>query len=209
MKTAWILLGGRLTDTPCLRQTLHDHPADLVLAADGGIHHSALLGVTADIWLGDFDSSSQADLPDTLTQQFPTEKDELDGELAISAARDRGCNNLLLLGALGGRTDHMLALLLIALKMTKQGCSVILHGGDEWALPVVAGAYVVPTYAGQTLSLLALDSMETVCLDGVHWPLCGASLPAGVGLGMSNIALGQEVSLSVGCGSGFLIFQCT
>lgn len=209
MKTAWILLGGRLTDTPCLRQILNDHPADLVLAADGGIRHSALLGVTADLWLGDFDSSSQADFPDISTQQFSVEKDELDAEIAISAARDQGCKNLLLLGALGGRSDHMLALLLIALRLTGQGYFVILHSGDEWALPVSGGSQVIPTEPGQTLSLLALDSMKDVCLGGVRWPLCGASLPAGVGLGMSNIALGQEVSLSVGCGSGFLIFQCT
>ncbi|MCD0177428.1 hypothetical protein IHN32_15915, partial [Deinococcus sp. 14RED07] len=81
---AWILVGGRLVDAPLLR-TLP--PPGVVVAADGGARHAALLGMQGagiqgpglrvDVWVGDFDSSAGV-FVDAPREVHPAAKDETD-----------------------------------------------------------------------------------------------------------------------------------
>ena len=48
-----ILLGGELTRTERLEAQI---AGSRVIAADSGIRHAAKLGVTVELWAGDFDS---------------------------------------------------------------------------------------------------------------------------------------------------------
>ena len=208
LMNAWILLGGRLTANQALERTKERYPAGFVVAADGGIKHATLLGVRPDLWVGDFDSSSATDFPGLKMEIHPREKDQLDAELAIERAIERGAKTLILWGALGGRFDHTLALALIALKLSRQGLEVVLHSGDESALPVLSGQdYPLETFPGETLSVLALERMEGLTLGGVRWPLNGATLEVGSGWGMSNVALGRQVNLSFAGGVGLVVIQ--
>ena len=61
-----LLLGGSLTVTDRLRALTN---GSRVIAADSGMRHAADLGVTPELWVGDFDSSD-ADL----IAQFPDRK---------------------------------------------------------------------------------------------------------------------------------------
>ncbi len=78
-----ILLGGAVTRTPELEAEI---AGARVIAADSGMRHAAALGVTPELWLGDFDSVTE-DLLETYRdiprQVFPREKDKTDGEIAI------------------------------------------------------------------------------------------------------------------------------
>src|SRR5690606_26295611 len=97
-----ILLGGAVTRTPELEAEI---AGARVIAADSGMRHAAALGVTPELWLGDFDSVTE-DLLETYRdiprQVFPREKDKTDGEIAIHAAIERGATSLVLVGAFGG-----------------------------------------------------------------------------------------------------------
>ncbi len=208
MLTAWILVAGQLHKTVALERFLAQNPAHMIVAADGGIQHAQTLGIVPDLWLGDFDSSDPAAFPHIPKRVFPTEKDQLDSELALNMVLEKGCTRVIFLGALGGRFDHTLALLLIGMQQVKQGIEVWLHSGLEWAIPFNAGkTHTLEAQVGQTLSILALEPLEGFTFLGVKWPLNAVRLEVGVGWGMSNIALEENVSLRSELGCGVVIFQ--
>ena len=189
---ALILAGGDITLTDALKHTCQS--ADLIIAADSGLRHAAVLGVSPDIILGDFDSveaSLLAHYPDTPTKRHPPEKDLLDLELALDYAQEQGATQHLIVGGLGDRFDQSLAALLIAARRKREGCNVSLLSGHR-AVYLLAGAetLTLETPPQQLFSLLSLDPVSTVGLRNAKYPLQDPlkdhALPFGVGLGVSN-----------------------
>ncbi|ALW90299.1 thiamine pyrophosphokinase [Deinococcus actinosclerus] len=199
---AWVLVGGRLDPSPLLAAL--PRPA-VVVAADGGARHAALLSVQVDVWVGDFDSSAgvQVDAP---REVHPAAKDETDAELAIRVARERGATELVLLGAFGGRFDHTLALALLALRLTeREGLRVTLTSGNEWGWPLTpASPLSLDVPPGATLSVLAVSDLRGLSLGGVRWPLTEADIPLGSGWTVSNEAPGGPVTASLRGGHAIL-----
>lgn len=207
---AWVLVGGRVVAHAEIARVRRLLPPSLVVAADGGIGHAHVLGVRPHLWVGDFDSSDPHALEWAGIEriEFPRDKDELDAELALDAAFARGARHFVVWGAFGGRFDHTLALAAIAIERTARGTPVLLHSGDESAVPVLGGAPLdLQVELGQTLSLLALDTFEDVHLDGVRWPLRGARITPGNVRTMSNIATAHRVHLRVAQGAGLVVLQ--
>jgi len=191
---AAVLAGGPARVTPQLRRALAG--ADMVMAADGGIVLADALGLLPDLWLGDFDSVTDeqrrrhAGVP---RLERPRDKDELDLELAIQAARQRGADELVLAGVFDGRLDQTLAALLIGARLRAEGVAVRLFGGSHECRPLMAGddaALDLPE--GVVFSLLSLEGAAVVDVRGARYQLAGARLPFGVGLGVSNAAAGAE-----------------
>lgn len=191
--TALILAGGELEPTERLRALAAE--ADLVIAADGGLRHARALGVTPARIVGDFDSVDAEVLaawPDLPRERHPEEKDDLDLELAIAAARAAGAERLRLVGTLGGRFDQSLAALLIAARLRAEGLRVALDSGAEEVRLLGAddrSGIVAP--AGTRFSLLALGDGARVSVAGARYELERAPLPLGVGLGLSNAVGGS------------------
>jgi thiamine pyrophosphokinase len=189
---AWILVGGRLTPTPALAAL--PRPG-LVVAADGGARHAAVLGVKIDAWVGDFDSSDDLNLGAPRTV-YPRAKASTDGELATELARERGAGELVILGAFGGRFDHTFALALGALRLAQEGLKVTLHSGDERGYPLLPGQTLrLSGRPGQTFSVLAASELSGLSIGGARWNLQGADVPLGSGLTLSNeLAAGAEAT---------------
>jgi thiamine pyrophosphokinase len=202
--TALLLAGGTLKLTPRVRELVRG--ARLVIAADGGARHAAPLGLTIDLWVGDFDSSDDLSLS-APRQTFPPEKDKTDLELALDIAKERGATRALVLGAFGGRFDHALAIALMAARETLGGFSIDLESGTEsgWVLTPVQ-PLELPLRAGQTFSVLALEDARGLSITGAKWNLESVSLDFGSSLGISNEALGT-VRLSLKTGVALVIAQ--
>lgn len=199
---AYVLVGGRLTPTPALR----DLPApDLVVAADGGARHAEVLGLGVDVWVGDFDSSAGVSVA-APREVHPAAKDQTDGELATAVALERGAAELVFIGAFGGRFDHTAALLLGGVRLARdKGVSVTLTSGDEWGWPLLPECPFERDFgAGQTLSVIALSDLHGLNLSGVRWPLAGANIPLGSGWTVSNEAAGGRVRASLSGGYALL-----
>ncbi|THF68420.1 thiamine diphosphokinase [Deinococcus sp. Arct2-2] len=191
---AWILVGGRLTPTPMLAAL--PRPA-LVVAADGGARHAAALGVTVDVWVGDFDSSEgvQVSAP---REVHPAAKDETDAELAVRMALKRGATALVFVGAFGGRFDHTAALMLGGIRRAREGWPVTLTSGDEWGWPLLpASPVALELEAELTLSVLAFSDLRGLSLSGVRWPLSRADVPLGSGWTVSNETTGETVTATL------------
>ena len=204
---ALILAGSDVTVTDALRDLCKD--AGLVVAADSGVRHALALGVTPDLIVGDFDSAAETDLaayPDVPRQTHPVRKDALDLELALQEAILKGATDLLIVGALGGRLDQTLAALFIAARLRPE-YQVRLHSGHSAAYPLQTGDVLkLDVPAGLNFSVLSLTASQ-LSLAGSSYPLTYATLPFGVGLGVSNKTTGAPLIVTLHEGSALLLLS--
>jgi thiamine pyrophosphokinase len=209
---ALVLAGGQLQVTPRVLERIRG--ADLVVAADGGARHAATLGIKIDLWVGDFDSSQDletdqgSDLIAVPRQTHSTQKNQVDTELALDAARAQGASQALVLGAFGGRFDHALTIATLALRHTLAGFPVDLESGSEAGWSLVPGRDLsLNLEPGTTFSVMAFGPMAAgLSLIGAQWPLERADLPFGLGWGVSNIALGP-VTCKLEAGLALVVAQ--
>ncbi|RWX62271.1 thiamine diphosphokinase [Mesorhizobium sp. M4B.F.Ca.ET.089.01.1.1] len=200
MGTFTILLGGDLVRTPRLDSQL---AGARVIAADGGIGHARMLGLTPELWVGDFDSVP-ADLPHDLAavprQVFSAEKDKTDGELAIAAALERGATGLVLAGAFGGkRADHAFLHLALAVRLAEAGISVLLTSGAQEGIPLLPGKAGFDYADGTLFSVLGFSDLSGLSVTGAKWPLDHVEVAFGSSLTISNEVKGRlEVALGHG-----------
>lgn len=200
-----ILLDGDLWPTARLRRQI---AGARVIAADGGIRHAASLGVSPELWIGDFDSSDEVLVQrhaGVVRESYLPEKAATDGELAVEAAIARGATELVLCGALGGaRTDHALFQLVFASALAARGLDVLLTSGREEAVPLgpALRSFDIPTGVG--FSIIGLSALGGVTIRGAKWPLDSVDVPFGSSLTISNVCTGGLV-ISIANGTGLLV----
>jgi len=196
-----ILLGGDLTVTARLRSQT---AGARIIAADSGMMHAAALGVVPELWVGDFDSAGSelaVQYREVPRETFPAEKDATDGAIAVAEAIRRGARELLLLGGLGGQTDHTAGLLGQSLDLARRGFSCLLSSGAEEAWPVIPGRHRAQLPAETRLSIVPFSDLTGLSLSGVKWPLADRDVALGATLTLSNLALGPvEIALQAGHG---------
>ncbi|WP_295813839.1 thiamine diphosphokinase [uncultured Nitratireductor sp.] len=192
MSRLTLLLGGDLTRTPALDAEI---AGSRIIAADSGMRHAALLGVTPELWVGDFDSVPP-ELSDAYShvprRRFPPEKDKTDGELAIAVALEAGATSLLLAGAFGGsRPDHMFLHLAQAIQLSERGVNAKLTSGRQEGVPLVPGERRSFEYPQDMLfSILGFSALAGLTVEGAKWPLDAVEVPFGSSLTLSNVVDG-------------------
>lgn len=199
-----ILLGGDLTVTPRLKSQIR---GARVIAADSGMMHAAALRIIPELWVGDFDSAGSeltVQYRDVPRETFPAEKDATDGAIAVEGAIRRGATEIVLLGGLGGQTDHTAGLLGQSIRIARQGIHCLLTSGIEEAWPLIGGRMTVDLPEGTRLSIIPFTDLVGLDLTGVKWPLSQRDVPVGSTLTLSNVALGP-VEISVTSGHGIAI----
>lgn len=189
--TFTILLGGNLTVTDRLRDAV---AGSRFIAADSGMRHAVALGVTPELWVGDFDSSDAtliAQFPGVERRTYPPAKTETDGEIATSEAIERGATKLIFVGALGGeRSDHALQHFFHAMSLAERGLDILLTSGEEEAMPLLPGARTLSLPKGSLFSVIGFSELEGLDIIGARYPLDNFSLPFGSSRTVSNVAEG-------------------
>ena len=162
---------------------------DFIIACDAGYRNCARLGCKPDIIVGDFDSAPcpQQDQDDIVV--LPHVKDDTDTEYAAKLAAQKGFDEVLLLGALGGkRVEHTLANLCTGLGLEQRGCRAALqdeHSRITFVLPGESRRY--PKEEFFYFSAFPMEGRaEGVCEKGSFYELEDAVLTAGYPLGVSN-----------------------
>ncbi|MGB8819152.1 MAG: thiamine diphosphokinase [Rhizobiaceae bacterium] len=191
MKSCVILLGGDVTVTDRLKdQCSHA----LAIAADSGIRHADALGLTVDLWMGDFDSATPAlheRYKNVPRIPFPQDKAKTDGELAVDEAIRRGCTRFVLVGAFGGtRFDHAFLHAFQALGLKQRGFDVLLADGAQEAAPILPGESDFALEPGTLFSIIGFGPLTGLSIAGAKWPLENRDVATGLSLTMSNIAAG-------------------
>ena len=190
---------------PADRRQLTD--ADLIIAADGGADWLDAVGVAPHRLVGDLDSADPAVVErlgaaQVPVERHPSDKDASDLELSLAAAARAGADEIVVLGALGGVLDHLLAnVLLLGSDAAGDREVRLVHGGTSARLlagPARAELHGPP---GSRVSLLAVGTAAVgVRTEGLRWPLVDERLQAGSSRGLGNVveALPAGVSLAAG-----------
>jgi len=122
MKNRGVLfLNGVIEDDEFVKnQMLKD---DYIVAVDGGLNHIERLGLTPNLILGDFDSVNYQKALQTRAeiQKYSPDKNATDGEIAINYVIDQGYKEVMIIGALGNRIDHMLSNIYMLEKLSDAG----------------------------------------------------------------------------------------
>ena len=180
--------------------------SDLVIAADGGLRHTRMLGITPDVILGDFDSLGYAPAGANV---FPVEKDDTDAMLAVRRGLDLGYRDFLLYGSLDGpRLDHTVANFQTLQFLCDHGAFGVLSGISTMAAVVKNGSLTFPAGCEGNLSVFCMGpDARGVTLRGLYYPLENGILTAGFPLGVSNHFTGEAAEVSVTDGSLLVIWE--
>ncbi len=206
-----VVAGGEVEDIGWLQaEAAH---AMVIVAADRGAVALENAGVIPHVLVGDLDSADTGTVArlratGVVVEQYPTDKDATDLELAIDVAIRRGATRLRIAGALRQSTegpprlDHLfgnLAALAGAVGrvpdtwlVSPDAAATIVTGPGECSL---AGA------PGDHVTLVALSpTVDGTTTDGLRWALIGASLAWGTTRGVSNEMAGANGRVSVAAG---------
>jgi len=200
---AIIIANGQIHDSDLHRSLAA--PTDLVICADGGASNALALGLQPQVVVGDLDSLDES-LHSRLEKmhcQFivhPACKDETDLELALYYAIEHGVDEILILGALGGRIDQTLAnVQLLALPELRSVKARILDGRQEISL--IRDAALIEGQVGDTVSLLPLTEEVTgIYTEGLEYALENATLYLGPSRGISNVLTSSQARVRIGRG---------
>lgn len=200
-----ILLGGDVRVTERLQKQV---AGTRVIAADSGIAHARALGLSPELWVGDFDSAGSeletafAHVP---RHVFPAAKDATDGEIAIGEALKLGAKELVLVGGFGGQFDHVLAHAIFAVELGRRGINVILTSGNEEAHALLQLLLFTDLAPGTRLSIIPLSTLKGLTITGVRWPLKEHTVGRGSTLTLSNECVGGRAAVGVASGEALVV----
>jgi thiamine pyrophosphokinase len=176
-------------------------------APHGGTAFALAIGFTPDLVIGDFDSLA----PELLARahdagaeivRHPARKDFTDAELAADSAQARGCDEIVLAGALGGAADHLLGNVAVLRRLAEQGVAARIVSPDLCARVLCGPASVaLAAPAGTRASLLALTGTAEVTLRGFEYELFRSTLAAAACLGVGNTIAAAPARIDVHAGA--------
>jgi len=211
MRTAFIFANGEMPNPEKIGRLVQ--PGDLTIAADGGYRHARAVGVQPQHLVGDLDSIDQQDLDEaqnrgTTLHKFPSQKDQTDLELCIDLAISLTTERILLVGSLGGRTDHLLANIFLLFANKYREFELILSDGIT-TIGRVGSQKMILGSDGDLISLLPWGGdVECITTQGLMYPLNRETLSQGSPRGMSNLMISETASVKVEFGE-LLYFHTT
>ncbi|MBD5560832.1 MAG: thiamine diphosphokinase [Clostridia bacterium] len=194
---ALIVAGGAPPRPELLSRICED--CELCVAADRGAEAFLAAGLVPDLLIGDLDSAAErtADQIRALGAEVvkvPREKDETDLELAARTVFERGAEDVVILGATGGRVDHLLGNLAVLRWFRSRGVSAEIQDSMQ-SVRIVDGCGSFPAAPGETVSILPAGEAATVSASGLRYPLRELKLHSDTARGVSNVTTGDVFTL--------------
>lgn len=193
-----------------IRQHLDMHPDTVIACADGGVRHARAMGLTPQLVIGDFDSGDTVSACEgTEYIRLCPEKDDTDTQSVMRELLRRGCRDMLLVCATGGRLDHLLGNLSLLEEAAGQGIALALMDRQNYVVMHQGGMqqFTMPD-AYQYFSLIPLDAVLTgVTITGAKYPLENAKLYRSAMISISNQATDAHFTITVRQGRALVIFS--
>lgn len=204
-KKAIIFLSGRVNLEADYYRSIKYSEYD-IYCADGGANHAYSLGVIPELILGDLDSITEEAVSHykklgVKFEKFPVSKDFTDGELILEKVTTE-YKEVLILGGLGGRTDHFLTNLNLLEKYQN-----ITYEDENEIIFWVKKEMEICGQRGKTISFIPLTPIDSLILKGFTYPLDRVDIPRSSSLCMSNIIEEESVRIKYDNGSVIGIIQ--
>lgn len=198
-----IFANGDLDSVSWIRPYLAE--ATAVIAANGGTRHLWRLRHAPERVIGDLDSLPR-DVQTWLAgksvhvERSPAAKDETDLELALLYAASHYTDEIVVIGAFGGRLDQTLANVLLLAHPQMAGRRVTLMTAYERAW-LVEDATEIHGAVGDAVSLIPLDGdVHVHATRGLRWPLRAETLRFGESRGISNAMTDPTAAVAITSG---------
>ncbi|HUR63295.1 MAG TPA: thiamine diphosphokinase [Candidatus Thermoplasmatota archaeon] len=165
---------------------------DAIVCADGAAQSLLKSNHPPTVIIGDLDSLKPdvykwAEALDIPIERHNSEKDEIDGELALDRVIKLGATSVLILGGHGGRSAMFLANLKLLRRVHDLGLDGSMVGRGESLRYISAGGeLLLAGRTGATLNLLAIDADAVVSLQGTAWDGQDIRLEQKSARGLSN-----------------------
>lgn len=179
---------------------------DLIIAADGAARHLQALSLTPSIIVGDFDSfrSVPKEWKRVELIKYPKEKDVSDGELAINLAIEKGAKVLDIIGLTGGALDHTIANLEVFRRIPRNIEATVLN--ENKTIYRITSDKEIVSSRGKGFSIIDINGNSRITSRGLKYELSDSLLKSPTH-GLSNIAVGNEVKISVANGGMILVID--
>ena len=208
-----IISGGELNEEFVL-SVLNREENDWIIGVDKGMeflyHHKILPNYI----VGDFDSvngeiadyyRNETSVP---IREFNPVKDASDTEIAIRLAMTLGCKELIILGATGGRIDHLWANVQSLSIPFKAGIDAVILDSQNLIRLIGGGKTVLKKEEayGPYFSVFPLgEEIFSFSITGAKYPLSNHILTPYNSLCVSNQIVGDEVTISFPTGTVILM----
>ncbi len=182
---------------------------DFVVCADKGYEFCKNADITPDLIIGDFDSC-QIDLPNNVqTIKLNPIKDDTDTLSCIKKALEFGCNEFLILGALGGRVDHTYANFALLKFLEKKNISAEIKTENELVVMINNREYTALNVKGKTFSVFPFgcEKCDITYKGKVMYPIKNYTMTADFPIGISNVFYDDTCSIEVQNGTAVLIIN--
>lgn len=206
---AVVFINGIIDDYSAFSRWIH--AADYFVAADGGAHHALALGCRLDALVGDLDSL-EPEIVERLAGagveliRYPVTKNQTDLELAIEFALRQDVEEVLLLGAVGGRLDQTLANLLILAQREWPVQLTLVERNQVAQLLRPGQTLLLQACPGDTVSVLPVsDTVTGITYTGMRYPLTNATLHLGSTRGISNEVATTPATVTIATGRLLII----
>ena len=208
MRTIIFVNGEIATDTFISTLLQED---DFLIGADGGTEHCLRIGRLPHVVVGDLDSLAPAIVAELIEkgveiERYPSAKNETDLELAIARAMRTRSDEILLVGALGGRLDQTIA-------------NVFLLAQRDWPIPIrlvdehqraeilrPGSTLALEFPIGSTVSAIPLEpTVAGITYTGLLYPLINHTLSFGSTRGISNEIVTSPATAQIESGALLII----
>lgn len=202
----WAIIGAAdVFDYESIKSRLRDD--DFLVSVDAGQRHVEKLGLKADLYIGDFDSS-EVPITDVETLTYPIEKDDTDTMLAIKAGLARGCRSFIIFGGMGGRFDHTIANIHALCYADKHNASAALADENNFVFVLRNDSAIIENNKNEKISLFALNgAAHGVTLEGFYYKLNNASLFGHDPVGTSNYLIKPTGKITVKKGTLLVVIS--
>src|SRR3989344_4535098 len=194
VKRAVLFINGDQSMPP----TLKIQPSDFLIGVDGGTRLIERLGLKPDLTLGDFDSYLRPKVDHLV---FKQSQELTDTEFALDYCVKHEFKEVVLVGVLGSRLDHLLANIFLGIRFNL----TIIEG--QQSLYYVTSGRVLEGRSGDLVSLIPLSNCSGVTTKGLKWSLQVEYLKCGSTRGISNVMTGKTARVSLKKGRLLVVYN--